>query len=245
MTVYNIHAFTQDVTDVVQPLLHGQDLDALTANSEAAMNIEASAVNTWLTFKTDAVDINDSNEADDLLFKTNSDAWGVTAFAGVATVDANAALSGVGNQTVEYDRVRWAARDIFGSGAEAGAYGVDLFNNEEALRADVSARDSNITAFIRSAIASANGLMMNNDTNVNIGRHIVLRTLDSNADRFKTDDLLNNSKRNGSGYYPFEFKVGDQINLKVTYKQASGAQIQVDNLGDISDHSYVFKMTVA
>ena len=244
MTTYNIAAFDIDVTDITKPLLHGADLTALSANSEASMTVSASAVNSWLKFKTDAVDINDSNETDDLVFETNSAAWGVSAFAGAATVDSNSALS-VGNQTVEYDRIRWAARDMFAAGAEAGAYGVDLLSNEEALRAEVSARDSNILDGIQTAIGSANNLLMDNDGNENIGRAIVLKCLESNTGRFNSDDLLAGNARDGSGFYPFTFKVGDVIVMKVTYNQGSDAQPTAAGLNDIEPHSYLLKMTVA
>ena len=244
MTTYHIRAFDIDVTDVVQPLLHGQDITALTANSEASMNVSQSAVNTWLKFKTDAIDIDNSNQANDLVFETNSSAWGVSAFSNTAVVDSNAGLSGVGCQTVEYDRVRWAARDMFAAGAQPGAYGVDLLSNEEELRAELVARDSNITADIRSAIDTANGLMMNNDNDENIGKAIILKTLQANAKRFNADDLLANASRDGNGYYPFKFNVGDVIVLKVTYSQGAGATRPSTELNEITSHSYLYKLTV-
>ena len=244
MTTYNIAAFDIDVTDILAPVLHGEDLTALTANSEASMTVSASAVNSWLKFKTDAVDINDTNETDDLVFETNSAAWGVSAFAGQANVDSNSALN-VGNQTVEYDRIRWAARDMFAAGAEAGAYGVDLLSNESALRAEVSARDSNILEGIQNAIASANNLLMANSGDDNIGRAIVLKCLDSNTERFNSDDLLAGSARDARGFYPFTFNTGDVIVMKVTYNQDSSAQPSASGLGDIQSHSYLIKMTVA
>lgn len=243
MTIYNIAAFDINVTDVVQPLLHGADPDPFITDSRAAMDVSASAVNTWLKFKTDADDINDSNETDDLVFETNSAAWGVSAFAGVATVDYNPALS-VGNQTVEYDRIRWAARDMFAAGAEAGAYGVDLLSNEEALRAEVSARDSNILDGIQTAIASANNLLMNNDGDENIGRAIVLKCLQSNTGRFNSDDLLAGNARDARGFYPFTFQADDVINMKVTYTQDGSAQPTAAGLSNIASHSYLLKMRV-
>ena len=243
MTTYNIAAFDIDVEDITKPLLHGADLTELSANSEATMTVSASAVNSWLKFKTDAVDINDTNETDDLVFETNSAAWGVTAFAGAATVSFNSALN-VGNQTVEYDRIRWAARDMFAAGAEAGAYGVDLLSNEEALRAEVSARDSNIVQGVQSAINSANNLLMNNDGDENIGRAIVLKCLQSNTGRFNSDDLLAGNARGTDGFYPFTFKADDVIVMKVTYNQADDAQPTAAGLNDIEQHSYLLKMTV-
>lgn len=243
-TVYHIRAFDINVTDVVKPLLHGQDITALTADSEANMTVSQSLVNSWLKFKTDAIDIDDSNQANDLVFETNSNAWGVTAFAGEAVVDTCAALAGVGCQTVEYDRVRWAARDMFAGGAQPGAYGVDLLENEEQLRAELVARDSNITDDIRTKIATANGLMMNNDNDENIGKAIILKTLEANAERFKTDDLLANASRDGDGFYPFKFNVGDVIVLKVTYTQDPSATRPSAELNEITSHSYLYKMTV-
>ena len=243
MTTYNIAAFDIEVTDVTQPLLHGEDLTALTANSESSMNVTQAEVNSWLKFKTDAIDINDTNGTDDLVFETNSDAWGVSAFAGVSTVDSNEALN-VGNQTVEYDRVRWMARDMFAAGAQPGAYGVDLLSNESDLRSDVSARDSNIEDAIKTAIASANNLLMNNDSDDNIGRAIVLKCLQSNTGRFNSDDLLANSARDASGFYPFTFEVGDIIVMKVTYKQDATKQPTAAGLSAITDHSYLYKMNV-
>ena len=243
MTTYNIAAFDINVTDITEPSLHGALGPTLSADSIADMNVTASAVNSWLKFKTDAVDINDTNETDDLVFETNSAAWGVTAFAGVANVVSNSALV-VGNQSVEYDRIRWAARDMFAGGDVAGAYGVDLLSNEEALRVDVSARDSNIVEGVQTAIASANNLLMNNDGNENIGRAIVLHCLNSNTGRFNSDDLLDGSARGTDGFYPFTFKIGDTIVMKVTYSQAETAQPTAAGLGDIQPHSYLLRMSV-
>ena len=246
MTTYYIQAFDFAVTDILDPSLHKEDTEVLTANSVASMNVTLDQVNGWLKFKTDGEDINDTNLEEDLVFKTNSAAWGVTAFAGAAEVnaDGNRALTGVDglNHFVEYDRIRWLARDMFANGGMSGAYGIDLFENEEQLREEISNRDSNIEADIRNKIDLANGLMMNNtNQDENIGRAVLLHALKNATNRFTNADLLNGNNRD-AGFYPFTFVVGDEIVLKVTYSQATPQPI--GDLGTIASHSYLYKLKV-
>lgn len=246
MTTYNIHAFTQELSAAVLPALHGADIEALTAQSTATVSVSKSALDGLIKFKTDATDIDDTNQAEDLVFSVNKDVWkaSVDKYAsGTFAVTGNACLPNETCQLVSYDRIRWEACDLFGAGTvQAGAFGVDLFSNESDLRNEIADMDSNIEDHINSKLDAANGMMMNNDTNDNIGRVIVLKTLESNAQRFKTDDLLANASRDDSGYYPFKFNEGDSIVMKVTYQPAPGT---VNNdLGALANKSYLYKINV-
>jgi len=250
MTTYHIEAFDFEFTAELDPTIHREDAGVLSANSTAELNVTETDISAWLRFKTDAVDINDLTNLDDLVFKTNSNAWPVDYYANAFTVaeDGNRALPGNSfnglDHTVEYDRVRWIARDVFANGDVAGAFGVDLFNNESALRADIKSFDTNILGQIKTKIAAANGLLMNNtNANQNIGRAVLLHALNNATDRFTNADLLTNSDRDDAGFYPFSFKAGDSIILKVNYVPKKASE-PITGLNDVSEHSYLYKLNV-
>lgn len=248
MTDYHIEAFNFEFTHELDPTIHREDVGVLSADSTAEVSVSAGDISAWLRFKTDAVDINDATNLDDLVFVTNSDAWPVQDYSNAFVVEGNRALPGTTfnslDHTVEYDRVRWMARDVFASGDVAGAFGVDLFNNESDLREDVRSFDTNILDQIKTRIADANGLLMDNtNAEENIGRAILLHALNNATNRFTETDLLSNAERDEAGYYPFTFKDGDSIILKVNYKPKT-AGVTITGLGAVSDHSYLYKINV-
>jgi len=250
MTTYHIEAFDFDYTALLDPTIHREDAGVLVADSTAVLDVTETQISSWLRFKTDAEDINDNTNLDDLVFKTNSNAWPVQYYANAFVVaeDGNRALPGNSfnglDHTVEYDRVRWIARDVFANGDVAGAFGVDLFNNESALRADITNFDTNILDGIKTKIAAADGLLMNNtNANQNIGRAILLHALDNATNRFTNADLLASNARGEDEFYPFTFKAGDSIILKVNY-QPKSTGVTITGLNAVTEHSYLYKLNV-
>lgn len=260
MVTYDIEEFV----NIIDKTMDSHESVLLVHESIAELNVKSSYLNQWMFFKIENTNANN----DRFLFKTNNKNWFIRNFASefsvtnglaISTHESKMALNPVKtfgltldmkdylNRTVEYDRVRWMARDIFsGLGASeedlsAGVFGLDLFSNENAIREEISDFDNTITNTILDAITNSDNKTSEED---HVAKYILYEAALNSPDRFSNSNisLINVNNMTDDGFYRFRFSVGDKIRIRVNYKVSKN--MQISGLPNANDHSYLYVINV-
>jgi hypothetical protein len=223
---------------------------AMPLSGDATVNIttvSATTMRNLFTFGTDAIDINDV-VSEDLLYRVN---WTDNSNNPLnididlsANVISGSVSSGLANQNVTYDFVRYIALRLFNT-----VNGVDLFGNESALRSSLKNK-FNVSLNNKLLELEALGSQTDNDTTNNPARDALNHIKHHAPERFQ--DISNNLyygpgvdlNGNEIGVYKVPFIAGDRLYFYVTIDAADNQHTIVNREVSIPTRTYVFKLTL-
>jgi len=256
---YNFVIFNEDISGSVATVADFEDGTAgqvLSADARASITLPANDFSGIFSFHTDSSELNDLSGTQDIICKTDSDAWNAVVKAKLAhgnlvvdenPVNANYASDTAfgGRQSIQYDFVRHIAKEITG-----GYNNADIFKNEAALRADVSgATNTAVHEDIVRVLDAADDQPYALDTSANVTGKLLRVLLNDNSgvQRVLTDMAATQTDASGASGYDrkFLFDAGDVLFYKVTLKnggiEASGGL----SARTVSDRSYLIKITMS
>ncbi len=228
--------------------LAGNNLAALSADSQVTINVTASDLSGIFKFQTDSNDLTDAS-ADDIKYACDSSNWPDLSF-GDADVTSDR-VGGVAEATTKQDMLRHVAKDIFGT-----HFGVDLISNEEAIQADIVGLDDELKTAIVTALDNTGGSVVSGqektraDTTGNYAKEVLDKLIheikeNNNEDaRIRSGGML--AGADGSTFHNFVFQADDVLTFKVTYNPSEGHN---GAHGDVSTatmtkRSYLVKLKV-
>lgn len=224
---------------VVDPMSGDATVDITTVSATTMRNL--------FTFGTDSIDINDV-VSEDLLYRVN---WtdnsnnplniDIDLSANVITGNID---SGLSNQNLTYDYVRYIALKLFNT-----AKGVDLFSNESSLRSRLKNK-FNVTLNSKLLELEALGSQTDNDTDDNPVRTAMNQMLHHAPDRFQ--DISANlyygpgADLNGNpiSVYKLPFLSGDKVYFNVIVDAAENQHTIVNREVAIPSRTYLFRLTL-
>lgn len=209
--------------------------------------VSASTMRNLFKFGTDSIDITDV-VSEDLLYMVN---WTDNSNNPLdididlsANVISGHVASGLANQNLTYDFVRYIALRLFNT-----ANGVDLFGNESALRSSLKNK-FNVSLNNKLLELVDLGSQTANDTTNNPARDALEHIKHHAPERFQ--DISNNFlygpgvdlNGNPIGVYDVPFIPGDKIYFYVTIDAADNQHTIVNREVSIPTRTYVFKLTL-
>jgi len=244
---FYLSAFDANLQMDVCGNLAGGVTSAFDASSVAVYNISLAAAKDAFRFQTDASDITNV-AADDVkfyVFKNNFPDIS-SAIAG-SSIDASAIASGydANKMLLKHDYVRYLALRLFNT-----HHGVDLFNNETELLADICANAVDVSNHIQTILnavdVSGAGTDMSGNAN---NRHFI--GSDSSANNLSklilnhiiSADPSRLSSVTGAQLQSMPFIEDDTLNFKVTVK-AHADQHLLTSVAAIPDRSYRIKLVL-
>jgi hypothetical protein len=219
-------------------------------SGDATVNIttvSATTMRNLFTFGTDSIDINDV-VSEDLLYRVNwtdnsNNPLDIDIDLSANVISGNIA-SGLANQNLTYDFVRYIALQLFST-----SNGVDLFNNESTLRASLKNK-FNVTLNNKLIELEALGSQTDNDTTDNPVRDVMRQMLSSDPERFQ--DISGNLyygqgadfNSNEISFYKVPFIAGDKVYFNVILHASDSQHTVVNRLVYIPSRTYIFKLTL-
>ena len=234
---------------MVQTVTIDRHLDVLSmsAHSSAELDISYSDISGVFRYSTDAIDVSDTLLTD-MSFAHVSSQLGTLSIKD-SVVDSNTRIGPFSGATIEFDVVRHLAQEIFGSYTA-----VDIFQNESALRADVSRCDLSFNALMKEQLdllGTGTYVLGNTDYsgNKNFAREITRQLLSAAGDPRRIQaDLSNNhasdlSGNQTTGLRDIPFRNGDIICMKVNY-QFTSANSVIAGAGTPANRNYIIKLKI-
>jgi hypothetical protein len=189
------------------------DITDISATAQLTMTVaEAKAV---FRYWTDASDITNA-EADDIIYYVKMTEWpdDISNVCHANLVASSGAIGGdsfdANKSMVTHDFIRYLAEKLFNT-----HLGVDLFNNEEAMRDDLYAKGRTAWEAIDASLGAANGMTNTTTSNANITRQLMGQLMDASASRFSTLEATD-----ASGTRALPFVENDIIEFKLTINAA-------------------------
>jgi len=219
-------------------------------SGDATVNIttvSASTMRNLFTFGTDSIDINDV-ASEDLIYRVN---WTDNSNNPLdididlsANVISGSVASGLANQNMTYDFVRYIAVNLFNT-----VNGVDLFSNETTLRSSLKNK-FNVTLNNKLLELVDLGSQTDNDTTNNPVRDALNHMLHHTHERFL--DISNNLyygpgvdlSGNEVGMYKVPFISGDRVYFSVIVHASDIQHTVVNRQITIPSRTYVLKLTL-
>ena len=200
-------------TLAVLPDLNGNIRD-MSVNAVATYDISLSAINNVFRYTTDGADVDDAT-ATDMSYNTTPANWDPSNNIkySLGTVIQSAIGPFNNNTTIKKDNVRHMAQEIFGS-----YVAVDIFQNENALRDDVSTVDLSFNEKIRTLLNI--GVTDNSDTSTsNFPRELFLQLMQIKSDRIRTQ--LSNARKvtHAVTFDPSGYKIDNALKPTLTLKR--------------------------
>lgn len=259
MTDFVLDKFVSSFTMGVSGDIYGLPVAALDVSATAILHVTVAEMKATFKFQTDASNVNDVS-ASDLKYYVYANQF-PTLNPSLAKLDdpsgSNAIITkgsdnvnyATGVMRVEDDYVRYLALRLFNT-----AYGVDLFNNVDALISDLSTKGVSVwsdisgimyevdatsgTDALMATDASGVKYLTETDTsNNNLTRELMKQMLVSNKDRF------NNIAAGGDLIQSLPFNANDTISFKLTINAAPG-QNALTAVGAIPARSYGIKIVI-
>jgi len=219
-------------------------------SGDATVNIttvSATTMRNLFTFGTDSIDINDV-VSEDLLYRVNwtdnsNNPLNIDIDLSANVITGNI-VSGLSNQNMTYDYVRYIALRLFST-----ANGVDLFNNETTLRYSLKSK-FNVTLNNKLLELEALGSQTDNDTDDNPARTALKQILQHAPSRFI--DISSNlyygpgADLNGNpiSIYKVPFLSGDRVYFNVIVDAAENQHTIVNREVAIPPRTYLLKLTL-
>lgn len=259
MSALDIHLplFSVTVTSDTATI-YGQDYTALTGDATVDVDVSTTLMQNLFQFQSDSVDINDIS-ASDLKYKVvystanpnfpnfptslDFDPLGLDFdTSSNVTVDAIASNYGL-NYNLTYDYVRFLAQSLFGT-----HLGVDLFNNEAAVRSYLNLV---IKHNLDYALASAAGYEFPTDwgsppADTTVMRQILLQIIESRPERFidiSSNYTVGVDPISGETWYKIPFLAGDKVYFTIRV-QPSATQSSSTTGATVNDRVYLVRATL-
>lgn len=208
--------------------------------------VSASTMSNLFAFSTDSVDINDE-VMEDLLYRVNwtdnsNNPLGIDIDLSANVISGNI-VSGLANQNMTYDYVRYIAVQLFNT-----ANGVDLFGNESSLRSSLKNKFNITLNNMLKELASLDPQTANDTTN-NPALSAMKQMLHHAPDRFQNTNNLyisSGTDLNGDtiGIYKLPFISGDNIYFTVNVDAAENQHTVVNRNITIPRRTYLLKLTL-
>jgi hypothetical protein len=217
---------------------------------DATVNIttvSASTMRNLFTFGTDSIDINDI-VSEDIVYRVNwtdnsNNPLDIDVDLSANVISGNIA-SGLANQNMTYDYVRYIALQLFNT-----VNGVDLFNNESTLRSSLK-KKFNITLNNMLIELASLGSQSANDTTNNPVLSAMTQMIRRAPGRFENiqSDLFYGPGANLSGDEIFVYKIpflpGDKVYFSVIVDAAEDQHSVVNRVITIPKRTYLLKLTL-
>lgn len=208
--------------------------ESLTADAQATITVDTTALSNVFTFQTDSSSIDDV-AATDILYQHQDSSWSSVAFTdSLITASTYPTVAGTGDK-VKHDFIRHIANGLFNT-----HLGVDLLSNEAELVEDLSTNvDASLNEAIVTLLQANSGAYDNTDSSYNFGRSLFLQLNSSSVGRDRLSPITASAD-----YQPFPFVAGDQIQMRVRINAATG-QHNLTSASAISERSYLIKLVLA
>jgi len=195
------------------------------------------------SFKTDSTDLTDISDNTDILMEVNDSQFYSANFISdesvnlTAGTDTSAPIDSI-DESIAKEYVRYLAKSIFGRTATA-----DLFQNEEALVADISGSHTGILAAIKTALKPTNYTYLQSNENP---AWLVLSALLNvdDATRFDESGITLADDSTNTGYKHMPLKAGDKLVFTVKYNQVNAATHGIGE-NDVGERTYKITITLA
>lgn len=222
----------------------------ISMSGDATVNITtvtATTMRNLFTFGTDSIDVNDV-VPEDLLYRVNWTDNSNNPLNIDIDLSANVIIgnisSGLSNQNVTYDFVRYLALKLFNT-----PLGVDLFNNESTLRSSLKNK-FNVSLNNKLLELEALGSQTDNDTDNNPVCTAMKRMISGDPARFQ--DISNNLyygpgvdlNGNQINMYKLPFIAGDRLYFNVIVDASENQHTIVNRQLAIPTRTYLFKLTL-
>ena len=221
-----LEGFESTVTlSALATLTPGLEIPELTVDATAELDKTLEEVMAVFSYQSDDWNMDDVSASDvgyivNSVFPTfNAGSDAVVTLNPIGTTDAVGANYPAETMRVKHDYVRHLAESLFGT-----RYGVDLFNNVEALEADVDTVTGTGADCTMNVINSIMGACMgtakhdDDDSTANICRCLFQQMIKNQPARFNVVDL------GVSTGIPLPFEAGDSISFKLIINAADGQE---------------------
>ena len=233
MTTYNLPSAGVNAALTLAPAIGTNTATTITAANDASLAgaLSAATLKTVFKFKTDALDLTDSDTefVQDITHANFALVSGKVVSAaevdGADQVDSNAT-----EQSIEYDYIRHVAQQLLGHRK------ADIFSNEATLRGVVTAQDSSWVTAIQNSLTS----------NAQDCIDELMNTLTSSAaGRTTLANLTESSETDGVSTFEFPFASGDTLVIPVTFNAISDQAITNTNITDGSVSARTYNVSFA
>jgi len=228
MTTYNLPSAGVNAALTLAPAIGtntATSLSAGDAQASYAASLSAATLKSVFKFKTDALDLTDS-DAEFVQDVTHGNfALETGKVVSAASVDAGDQVdSNATEQTIEYDYIRHVAQQLLGHRK------ADIFSNEVTLRGVVTDQDDDWVTDIQSALSSNAQDCINE----------LMDTLTSTeAGRDTLAGLTESSNASGVSTFEFPFVSGDTLVIPITFNAITGQAITNSSVtGDVAARTY-------
>ena len=253
-TSFVLNAFASTITlDICGTLNPGIPVPGLDTSAVAVFEVSLEDIKKSFTYHSDSADITDASNTDLTFFVDDAqEVWGEVNPANARVQDASAIYIGEegapladNKMMVCHDFLRYLALKLFNT-----YYGVDLFNNEAALRESIrtlcdGANVAHVWGTVMAALAAAKGDEENDngapysEADSNISCVLFRQMMNTHPERFA--DLSANLLSGETNRYQIPFIEGDSIDFKVTINAAVG-QGALTGVSDPEPRSYRIKL---
>lgn len=231
-----------DITaDASLALMAGYDTTTFTGDATAELNVPLEVLRLLFQYHTDASDV-DNVVSTDTLYKVVHTTTSVpisSNFIVNTLVTANNQDANAVAQDLARDYVRYLAHELFNT-----VMGVDLFDNEEELRANLNARSrESLNAKLLELAAYGPLSATNNSTNPSM--KLLKQIIKNDADRFSDAGIsfINVSGTAEEQWYKMPLVAGDVICFLLHVNSAVDQKLIVNSaVSDPALHTYLIKM---
>ena len=233
-------AFSVTVTSDTATI-YGETYPALTGDATVDVDVSTTLLRSIFHFQTDSVDVNDVS-ATDIKYRAVYTASNPIAPFGVdidissnVAVGAIASNSGL-NYNLTYDYVRYLAQSLFGT-----HLGVDLFNNEAALRSSLNLK---FKTALHDRLTLGNGVETTAEDDT-VMRNLLLQILNNDPERVSDITTLQVGVDGVSGetWYKIPFIAGDKIYFTLTVEPALDQSTSTTN-APVTNRIYLIRGTL-
>jgi hypothetical protein len=234
MTTYNLPSAAVNAALTLAPAIGTNTATTLTAANDASLSaaLSAATLKTVFKFKTDALDLTDSDTEFVADVSSSLFALETGKVVSAASVDSGDQVdSNATEQSIEYDYIRHVAEQLLGHRK------ADIFSNEATLRGVVTGQDDNWVTEIQEAL----------DTNAQACINELMNTLTSSDAGRTTLANLTESSNDSAGVSTFEFPFasGDTLVVPVTFNALSNQAITNTNITDGSVSARTYNVSFA
>ena len=253
-TSFVLNAFESTITlDICGTLNPGVAVPGLDTSAVAVFEVSLADIQKSFTYHSDSADITDASDTDLTFFVDDSqEIWTTTNPANSRVQDASAIYIGEDGAALDdnkmmvcHDYLRYLALKLFNT-----YYGVDLFNNESALRESIrtlsdGAEEEHVWGNVMAALGAAKDLEDGADgapyseSDANISCVLFRQMMNTHPERFA--DLSGSLLEEEVNRYKLPFIDGDSIDFKVTINSAVG-QGALTGVSDPGARSYRIKL---
>jgi hypothetical protein len=226
--------------------IYGESYQPLTGDATVDVDISTTLLKDLFNFQTDSTDINDVSLNDVLYRIVYTPSNPILPFGVDIDISSNVSFGAIASNTagldynMTYDYVRFLAQSLFGT-----HLGVDLFNNEVALRTSLNQKFKTElhNKLVEAADYYVAGITFDNQ-NPSVLRDIMYQMLQNAPSRYADITTLQiGTDGSGKMWYKMPFNVGDKIYFTVTVQPATNQSLATTG-ATVNNRVYLIKGTL-